>query len=255
MANRHLNWAFLQALKPGPKLVLLCLSNRANKEDQCWPTLATLQAETGLSRRAVIENTSKLLKSGLIQKEQRGPVADLFTLLIDGKGVQKTHLKGVQKQHGKTTKGVQKTQEGVQIPHKRGAENDIPPTPPYKEEPKRTHINPKVAKPKKPVQPQIVLPDWLPPELWADFKGFRRHKDGKALSPMAEKRALSKLSGLQAKGNDPKTMIDATIEKNWATFYPGKGGGNRGHGFSEPATNFDNVRTDLEPDWTKDDPF
>jgi len=236
MGNRHIDWALELSLKPGPKLVLLILANRANKADQCWPTLGVIHSETGLSRRAVIENVSRLIRSGLIKKNQRGPQSDMFTLILDGEHVQIPHRKKVQKQHPKKPKGVQIPPKEVQKTTKRGAENDIPPTPPLIREPKGTHNNPKAAKPKKPVQPVVVLPEWLDVNLWAEFKEFRKRKDRRPLSVKAEQLNLNKLAGFREQGMDPVEIINTTIERNWASFFPPKG--QKKTKFTEPYQDF-----------------
>src|SRR4029077_17469314 len=58
-------------LPPTAKLVLYALASRANPEDRCWPSIATLAADTGLKRRAVQLHVGRLVKRGAIVREVR----------------------------------------------------------------------------------------------------------------------------------------------------------------------------------------
>ena len=62
------------------------------------------------------------------------------------------------------------------------------------------------------------LPDWLPIELWNEFKKLRI-KLRKPLTAKAEQLNISKLDKLRKAGNDPKAVIERTIERGWQGFF------------------------------------
>lgn len=65
------SWAWKQKLKPGAKLVLLCLADHANAEGLCWPGQDGISNKTGLDRSTVVGHLGKLEESGLIEARRR----------------------------------------------------------------------------------------------------------------------------------------------------------------------------------------
>lgn len=68
------------------KSVYCCLKDHANKQSQCWPSLATIARETGLSRSTVKRALADLEHAGYVKKEQRwrengGKSSLLYTIL------------------------------------------------------------------------------------------------------------------------------------------------------------------------------
>ncbi len=72
MSNDAINWAWRQTLPYTSKYVLVYLANRANTDGRCWPTLATMGLETGLSRPALVHHIAALEDAGLVAHERRG---------------------------------------------------------------------------------------------------------------------------------------------------------------------------------------
>jgi len=66
----------------------------------------------------------------------------------------------------------------------------------------------------------IVIPDWIDPELWDEFKEHRKllgkHK---ALNHLSTKRIINKLIGFKEQGYDPNKIIDAAIENGWTSVF------------------------------------
>jgi phage replication O-like protein O len=77
---------------------------------------------------------------------------------------------------------------------------------------------------------EIILPDWLPLELWNEFKKYRT-KIKKPLGLKAQQLNLAKLEKLKLAGNAPQAVIEQTLEKGWQGFFelPENKGGQ--HGF------------------------
>ena len=68
-------------------------------------------------------------------------------------------------------------------------------------------------------EPKVNFPDWLPLDLWNEFKKYRK-KIKKPLSPFAEKLNITKLKKLKDTGEDPVAIIEETIMRGWQGFFP-----------------------------------
>jgi len=66
-----MNWAWHQALKPVPKLVLMALADAADDQGTCWPSVATLASKVGVSTRTVRRVMQELISCKLLAAEQR----------------------------------------------------------------------------------------------------------------------------------------------------------------------------------------
>ena len=66
-----MNWAWQQALKPVPKLVLMALADAADDQGICWPSVATLASKVGVSTRTVRRVMHELISGELLSTEQR----------------------------------------------------------------------------------------------------------------------------------------------------------------------------------------
>ena len=71
MSVKSSTWAWQQPIKSTAKLVLLALADHANDDGKCWPGIETVAKKCGISRIAVINNISKLRKSGFVNSERR----------------------------------------------------------------------------------------------------------------------------------------------------------------------------------------
>lgn len=71
---------------------------------------------------------------------------------------------------------------------------------------------------KKGKNEKITLPDWLPVDLWDEFKKYRT-KIKKPLGLKAEQLNIAKLEKLKLKGNDPIKVIEETIMRGWQGFF------------------------------------
>lgn len=59
------------------------------------------------------------------------------------------------------------------------------------------------------------VPDWIPAEIWADFKEFRIRKKA-PLTARAIKGIVTKLDSLRLAGNDPESVLEQSIVQGWA---------------------------------------
>jgi len=72
MSVRAITWAFDQKVATlGAKLVLIKLGDHADEEGVCWPSVATLAEQCGISERAVQYNLRYLEQHGFITRTHR----------------------------------------------------------------------------------------------------------------------------------------------------------------------------------------
>ena len=89
---------------------------------------------------------------------------------------------------------------------------------------------------------EILLPDWLHPEDWNDYREHRASLKC-PLTPLAEKKALGELERLRSSGNDPVRVISQSIVNGWKGLFPAQSSKDSQSGRQRPQT-FDEIRTD-----------
>jgi len=68
MSNAAITWAYGQDLKSGPKFILVTLSDYADENNSCYPSIAQLSEKTGISERSVREHLDALERDGLLSR-------------------------------------------------------------------------------------------------------------------------------------------------------------------------------------------
>lgn len=79
---------------------------------------------------------------------------------------------------------------------------------------------------------KLTLPDWLTAESWGMWDRFRKQKGGKAWTDDAKRLSLSTLTKLHAAGNDPKAVIEQSIERGYTGLFDQKNKTNNSTGAS-----------------------
>ncbi|WP_053080569.1 helix-turn-helix domain-containing protein [Methylobacterium variabile] len=82
-------WAKRQRVRTTCRVVLNALADYADKEGRCWPSQATLAAETGLAVRTIRLVLAELNAAGVIARTHRGNgmggrATDLIVLRLEG---------------------------------------------------------------------------------------------------------------------------------------------------------------------------
>ena len=86
MSFQAMAWAMTQTPDDAEsKLLLLCLANYANQDNQCWPSISRLSADTLLSERTIQYKLQELLGGVFIKIELRkrddgGNTSNLYTV-------------------------------------------------------------------------------------------------------------------------------------------------------------------------------
>lgn len=71
MSNKQLNLAWDLSLKPGAKLVLICLADMSNDSGFCFPGQSEIAKRTGLDRTTVNRHIQSLQKQGLLTQQKQ----------------------------------------------------------------------------------------------------------------------------------------------------------------------------------------
>lgn len=75
---------FGATLGPYGLAVYMALCRYANQDSECWPSYATIAAGTGMSRRQVIREVTKMETLQIIAVERSNHAANVFILLDTG---------------------------------------------------------------------------------------------------------------------------------------------------------------------------
>ena len=62
-------------------------------------------------------------------------------------------------------------------------------------------------------KPPMVLPDWLPPDVWQDWHNYRNAQKG--WTQKARELSLRTLTELHAQGHHPRAVVELAIERGW----------------------------------------
>jgi len=69
MSFQAMAWAVKQPLQTHDKMLLLMLANYADSHDKCWPSVARLVDDCGMSRKQIHRCIKKLEELGLVRRE------------------------------------------------------------------------------------------------------------------------------------------------------------------------------------------
>jgi uncharacterized protein YdaU (DUF1376 family) len=84
--------------------------------------------------------------------------------------------------------------------------------------PNTNHQTPKEKAKGQAGRPAFVLPEWLSPDAWQDWHGYRNSRKG--WTPKARELSLRTLTELWATGHDPRAVIHQSIERGWTGLFP-----------------------------------
>lgn len=98
MSHPATKWAWKQKLPHLDKMVLLNLSDRANDDFECWPSMQTIADDCGMCRKSVCNSIVKLEERGLIFVERRmtphGKSSNVYTISMAIKRVKRPCVRG-----------------------------------------------------------------------------------------------------------------------------------------------------------------
>lgn len=82
MSAKLLTKAWDCKLPPGRKLVLLTLSNLANPQGKCWPTVATIGDYCGMTEATTRVHLGDLERFGFISRDLTGAYGMVYTVTL-----------------------------------------------------------------------------------------------------------------------------------------------------------------------------
>jgi len=174
------------------KAVLISLADQANDEGVCWPSVGTMSKRTCLSERAVRYAIRWLEVNGYVHAEMKSGRSTRYTI----------------------------------TPAPRAPLHDVPPAPrapaPAPDAPAPAPRAPRTVKNRQQNRQKaagrLELPEWLSPEVWHDWDAYRRARKG--WTQKAQELSLQTLSELREQGNDPRKVVDRSIERGWTGLFP-----------------------------------
>ncbi len=176
---KDIDWAIRQKAPAPCKHVLLILANRTNKNHQCFPSLTSIAADTGMDRRTVMRSLNILEGLTLLKRQKRGINSTLYTISV---GAERPY----------STKNKKPEKVGAERPQDQGptAPRGTPPleaerpggrgTPPLSvgaHRPTEPPIEPSFNPQKKGIRPRTRAPDTIPitdaMRKWATENGVK----------------------------------------------------------------------------------
>jgi hypothetical protein len=86
MSNTALTWAWTAAVSATCKLVLVNLADRADDDSKCWPSLARIATDTGLTERSARAALTALERASLLRREYRSKQSTRYCLAMGERG-------------------------------------------------------------------------------------------------------------------------------------------------------------------------
>lgn len=211
----------LQGMNASQKAVLISLADNANDDGVCWPSINYIAERTCLSERAVQNAIKFLQKVGLLAVTDRNGRSNVYTIKPENYKDPRTsctpaesappqkELKPPQNLHPTPAESAEAPANAapITINNHQGTTN----------EPSTTGARPSRA------TDDLILPDWLPKDVWDEWHEFRKTVSGKAWTLSAQRKSLATLKRLQEKGQDPKAVVDQSIERAWTGLFDVKG--------------------------------
>ena len=87
--------------------------------------------------------------------------------------------------------------------------------------------------PKKEKNSNIILPPYIPPQLWEEFSQMRKEKR-KPLTERTANGVIKKIEEYRQQGHDPPDLLRRAIDHEWLTVYPRKNDENTNRDSTKP---------------------
>ncbi|KAG0188272.1 hypothetical protein DFQ28_005164 [Apophysomyces sp. BC1034] len=244
--------AWKTALPTSRKIVLLALCDNANDQGECYPSIPMIAGKCSLKERVVYECLRDLETGGYLKRDTRSGRSTIYR--IANPCIWRTPAFNASLRH---MQGTPAPDAPLPLHHMQGTPApDAPPplhhmqAPPAPDAPPPLHHMQDTPAPDAPItinEPSIepslnhqgdgsmatrakksgresapsavALPDWLPAASWEALIEHRKATKS-AMTPQAQKLAISKLDELRSQGNDPAAVINQTILNGWKGLFP-----------------------------------
>jgi len=203
-------------MPPTPKSVLISLADNANDQGFCWPSISTICDRTCFSKRAVIDAIAWLEQQGILAADRTNGRHTTYVVTPSDyvEPVQQAHQCVSRTGAADASEPVQQAHQPVHLPHQ-------PVQQPHTnhQEPSRTVKKSNRQKDADAIQ--VVLPSWLPADLWSDWVDHRK-SIRKPMTQRAAELSIVQLDDLRSKGFTPKQVIENAIVCGWQGLYAPK---------------------------------
>jgi hypothetical protein len=193
VSTKVMSACWLVRTEPSRKAVLISLADQANDDGICWPSVGTVAERTCLDERTVQRAIQDLQEEGHLTVQMRSGRSTIYRL------------------------------------HPRHGDTPVITSPPSQRHPTPVTVTPhprhgdtqnRKGTVKEPKKGELVFPDWLPAEVWAEWHAFRN--SGKSWTKRARQLSLSRLCKLYEEGHDPRSVVEQSIERGWTGLFPVK---------------------------------
>lgn len=194
MSIAAVNWALnhVRGITSTQKAILIALADRANEDNQCWPSYDDICARSCANRKSVVAGLKKLEALGLITKTRRFSKSTVYTLSVS------TDIGLIQKYQ-------YRADDRPDIGH-----NDRPDI-------GTLTINEPSKEPPKGKRSRYRPPEEVDTEVWKDWVEYRKKFKGpttdRSLALVANK--LKPLSHAEQ-----RRCVDMAIECGWKSVFP-----------------------------------
>jgi DNA-binding transcriptional regulator YhcF (GntR family) len=206
-----MRWAFEQTgLRSPVKFVLVALADRADENNQCFPSREQLQLDTSMNKETISKATEELEKSGLLIKERRFNGSTVYRLV------------GVPLRHQSAEKPVSR-KAGSSVSRKTRHQSAGKPA---IDEPESRLLTYQSTT-NEPKEEREALPIGVNVSAWTDWVAYLR---ARRKTPTPHTIELQHKRLLQHTEDVQRQMINAAIEAGWQSFYAPKQSGGRAAG-------------------------
>lgn len=207
MSTRVMAYCWPLKMGAAAKAVLISLADQANDDGVCWPSVGTIAERTCLDDRTIQRALAWLEQGGYLSREHRAGHSTRYIV------------------------NVRQTDTPVTVtPRHRDTPVTVTPQPPSQchpapvtltGDPRHSDTQNRNRTTKESKRGALTLPEWLPAEAWNDWHEHR--SAGKGWTPKARELSLRTLAELREAGNDPRRVIEQSIERGWTGLFPVKG--------------------------------
>ncbi len=206
----------LDGLDPYERLIMLALSDHADDEGRCYPSVARLAARSGMSERGVQNAITRLIDKGFVSVILNGGKRGANLYIVSPEPTRK---------QPEPPHPVHPRTECTPAPGAPHPRTRCTPTPaPGAPEPSFNHQEPpvknKTREAKKPDEVSEALLAWASPQSVASFISYRKRHKAKALTPTGAKRLAGHLQEIFNAGGDCDDALAMIEEKGWASIEP-----------------------------------
>lgn len=231
-------WAWMQAVTPTQKLLLLSLADRAGEGHECWPSIKRLEVDTGLYRETIYQAIQDLEAKGLLEATRKKGQGNRYRLLGVPERHQSVNADYTSREKPTTTSRQMPTLNLPLEPNIEPTTNSCTNNTQSKSTLSGTNNTPRARAREVSFNPlSISLPDWLTPECWSEWVAHRASLKKPVKTQSTAMAILKTLDKLRDEGSPPEDVVLQSIANGWQGLFPvkqtSKGSSNDNRKFSK----------------------